>query len=333
MVMNTIYVIKQSELMSAVHGKFKTFLLLYLGLPFLIFGSICALVWGEGAFVKTIGLSGVLFFGYGGWLLLRGEQEYKPGKTFPFLRQSKEKIRVLTYYFGIAGIVVLSLFFVFSLLGDSGSLAIASRCLIGIPVLIFLIYYTNKSFEVHEDVDYVTSSEMESIIGVENDEKIQVTYQNFDSSIANGLEDGCNMIMATDKKLFFAFYESGKWSYVNKRIDEIQRLGYMGTESELFFELEFTDSTTIITHMNIMGETTNNSTLFLKRFLEILDSVVLGTVDEKIKSRRRVSINKDNSSVLNEVPITEGRKLEISNYIVEGLKTAVPVESGRILEF
>ena len=25
--------------------------------------------------------------------------------------------------------------------------------------------------------------------------------------------------------------------------------------------------------------------------------------------------------------------LEISNYIVEGLKTAVPVESGRILEF
>ena len=52
---------------------------------------MCALVCGEEPFTKTIGLSGVIFFGYGGWLLLRGDQKYKPGKTFPFLRQSKEK--------------------------------------------------------------------------------------------------------------------------------------------------------------------------------------------------------------------------------------------------
>lgn len=330
--MNTIYVIRQSELMSAVRGKFKTYLLLYLGFPFLIIACLFAVIIGEDAFIKTIGLSGALFFGIGGFFLLRGEQEYKPGKSFPFLRQSKEKIRVLTLYIGIAAIIVLILFFVFSLLSSSSSLSMSIRFLLGIPVILGLIYYTNKSYQVHEDVDFVTSAEMESIIGVENDEKIQVTYQNFDSLSESELEDGCNMIVVTDKKIYFAFYESGRWSYVNKRIDEISRLGGMGTEDKYYFKLDFHDSTSIILHMNIMGETTNNSTFFLRKFLEVLDAVVLGTVDTKISSRRRVSINTKPSNQ-NEEPITEGRKLEISSSIINGLKNAIPVESGRVLEF
>lgn len=331
--MKTIYVIKQSELMSAVKGKFKTFMLLYLGIPVLILLSLLTFIGVDDPFIKAIGLSGVLFFGFGGWILLRGDQEYKPGKTFPFLRNSKEKIRVLTFYVGIAAIIIICLYFLLSFLSDSESLSIASRCLIAIPIISFFIYYTNKSFDVHEDVDFVSSSILESIIGTENDEKIQATYQNFDSSIDDSLQDGCNILLTTDKKVYFAYYKSGVWSYVNKKIDEIKRLGYMGTEEEIYFVLEFLDSTKIIAHMDIMGKATNNTTLFLKKFLEVLDSVVLGTVDKKISSRRRISVNGDKPSNNYEKSPSEGRKLDISNTVADGLKNAVPVESGRILEF
>ena len=205
--------------------------------------------------------------------------------------------------------------------------------IVGIVGVACTMYYIINSFEVHEDVDYVSSSEMEKIIGVENDEKIQITYQNFDLAKRKKMKAGCNILMVTDRKIYFAYYKQNHWSYMIKRIEEIYRIGYTGTEEDMFLELDFSDETILMLHMLVYGKATSNSTLFLKRFLEILDSVVLGCVDEKIKSRRRVSVNKGNSSVSKEMPIVEGRLLEINNYIVEGLKTAAPVESGRVLEF
>ena len=331
--MDTIYVIKPLEIMAAARGKFKTYTLFYLGIPLLIISSLLMVIYGEGPFTKAIGLTGVLFFGIGGWLINR-ETVYKPGKSFPFLRQSKEKIRVITLYCGGACIIFIGLFLLFTFLSPEGtSVSTYYRGIVGIVVIAGFIYYTNKSFEVHENIDFVSSSEMEKIIGVENDEKIQITYQNFDSSNATNIEDGCNIMMVTDKKIYFAYYEQNHWSYVIKKIDELSRIGYTGTEEELFFELVFSDDTIIILHMEIADKLTSNSTLFLKRFLEVLDSVLLGTVDEKISSRRRISINKSPANTELTEKVDEGRNIEIDNRVLQGLKGATQVEAGRVLEF
>ncbi len=85
--------------------------------------------------------------------------------------------------------------------------------------------------------------------------------------------------------------------------------------------------------MEIAGKLTSNSTLFLKRFLEVLDSVLLGTVDERISSRRRISINKSPANTEQTEKVDEGRNIEIDNRVLQGLKEATQVEAGRVLEF
>lgn len=329
--MNTIYVIRTLEMQSAVKGKFKTMLIWYVGIP--IFGLMGFLPFfiADELFYKAIGLAiAILCLGLGGYQILEKEREYVPGKTFPFLRKSKEKIKSYTLYISVAVII----FFCLCLLFDPElKLTRAGYVISGIVGMIALIYYTNKSFKVHEDVDYVSSAEMEQIIGVEIDEKIQATYQNFDSSEEDCLNDDCNIMMVTDKKIYFAYYDSNHWHFVNKKLDEISRLGYTGEgQEEYCLRLEFVDSTTIMLHMDTMGKMTSNSTLFLKKFLEVLDAVVLGTVDEKISSRRRVSVNSATPDAQHSEQKTEERKLDLGNSIIEGLRNATPVESGRVIE-
>lgn len=327
--MNTIYVIRTLEMQSAVKGKFKTMLMWYVGMP--IFGLMGVLLFfiADELFQKAIGLAIAFFFlGLCGYQILEKEREYVPGKTYPVLRKSKEKIKSYTLYAGVAGIILLCLYLPFAPNSTSVGYAIS-----GIVGMVALIYYTKKSFKVHEDVDYVSSAEMEQIIGVEIDEKIQATYQNFDSSEEDCLNDDCNIMMVTDKKIYFAYYDSNHWHFVNKKLDEISRLGYTGEGQEKYcLRLEFVDSTTIMLHMDIMGKMTSNSTLFFKKFLEVLDAVVLGTVDEKISSRRRVSINNATPDAQHSEQKTEGRKLDLGNSIIEGLRNATPVESGRVIE-
>lgn len=325
--MNTIYVISGFEMMSAVKGKIQAILLSCVALPIFVLGGVWMFIAAEEPFYKVIGLFCTLLFGIGCIVFLKGGK-YVPGKTFPFYRKSKEKIKAYTLYGGIAGIILSCLCLLFA-----STLTSAGYAISGIVGMIALIYYTNKSFKVHEDIDYVSSAEMEQIIGVEIDEKIQATYQNFDSSEEDCLNDDCNILMVTDKKIYFAYYDSNRWYFVNKKLDEISRLGQMGNDQEkLYLRLEFVDGTAIILHMDIMGKMTSNSTLFLKKFLEVLDAVVLGTVDEKISSRRRVSVSNATSDAQHSEQKTEGRKLDLGNSIIEGLRNATPVESGRIIE-
>ena len=327
--MNTIYVISGSEMMSAVKGKIQTFLVCYVSIPIFVLGGILLFFYGGELLDMAIGLAAALGFGICGYIMLK-ERKYTPGKTYPNLRPSKEKIRIFTFYGGIAGIIFLCIILLFA-----PNLSISGYCLSGIIGIIVAIYYTNKSFKVHEDIDYVSAAEMEQIIGVEIDEKIQATYQNFDSSEEDCLNDDCNIMMVTDKKIYFAYYDSNHWHFVNKKLDEISRLGQIGDNQEtgkLYLRLEFVDGTTIILHMDAMGKMTSNPTLFLKKFLETLDAVVLGTVDEKISSRRRVSVNSATLDTQHSEQKTEGRKLDLGNSIIEGLRNATPVESGRVIE-
>lgn len=327
--MNTIYVISGFEMMSAVKGKIQAILLSCVALPIFALGGGWMFLTEEEPFYKAIGLICALLFGIGwiGCILFFKEWKYVPGKSF-YSKYSKEKIKSYTLYAGVAGIIFCCLCLLFA-----PKLTVAGYAISGIVSMVALIYYTNKSFKVHEDVDYVSCAEMEQIIGVEIDEKIQATYQNFDSSEEDCLNDDCNIMMVTDKKIYFAYYDSNRWYFVNKKLDEISRLGYMSENQEkLYLRLEFVDGTTIMLHMDRMGKMTSNPTLFLKKFHEALDAVVLGTVDEKISSRRRVSVNNATPDAQHSEQKTEGRKLDLGNSIIEGLRNATPVESGRIIE-
>ena len=86
-------------------------------------------------------------------------------------------------------------------------------------------------------------------------------------------------------------------------------------------------------HMETYGKATSNATLFIRKFLNVLDDVVLGKVDEKISSRRRVSVNQETKPVESQQSESkEVRRLDLSEDMMEKLRNATPVESGRVLE-
>lgn len=65
-----------------------------------------------------------------------------------------------------------------------------------------------------------------------------------------------------------------------------------------------------------------------------MDAVILGTVDEKITSRRRVSVNQETKPIESQKSENkEVRRLDLSEDMIEKLRNATPVESGRVLEF
>ena len=265
------------------------------------------------------------------------ERKYKPGKSFMFLRGSRERIRKITNYIGIAAIIVACLIAYFIYMEEQKIGGWIGYIIAGIWVIVYAIYYTNKSFKVHEDVDFVTTSELENIVGVEIGEKIQATYQNFDSSTNDGLQDDANLMIVSDKKIYFSFLEDGEWSFVKKNINEIEKIGIFddsNNHQKIHLKLLFSDETNIMLHMETYGKATSNANLFLRKFLVVLDAVVLGTVDEKVSSRRRVSVNQEAVPIESQQSENkEIRQLDLSKEVIGMLKNAKPVEAGRVLEF
>ena len=335
--MNTIYVIKPLEMMSAVQGKTKTSLLFYVGFPLLVLACAFALIYGEELYIKAFGLLGVLFFGFCGWLLFRGEQEYKPGKTYVTLRGSKEKMKQMINYSCVAGIFICFLILCFGFIEEQRIKSWMGYAFSGIIGLVYYMYYNNKSFKVHEDIDFVSSEEMERIIGAEIGEKIQATYQNFDSSVQGKLEDDSNLMILSDKKIFFSYIEKGEWLFIKKNINEVVKIGIFDdsyNNNKIYLRILFSDNTDLMLHLETYGKTTSNALLFIRKLLVVLDAVVLGTVDEKITSRRRVSVNQETKPIESQKSENkEVRRLDLSEDMIEKLRNATPVESGRVLEF
>lgn len=334
--MNTIYVIKPLEMMSAVQGKTKTSLLLYVGFPLLVLACAFALIYGEELYIKAFGLLGVLFFGFCGWLLFRGEQEYKPGKTYVTLRGSKEKMKQMINYSCVAGIFICFLILCFGFIEEQRIKSWMGYAFSGIIGLVYYMYYNNKSFKVHEDIDFVSSEEMERIIGAEIGEKIQATYQNFDSSLQGKLEDDSNLMILSDKKIFFSYIEKGEWLFIKKNINEVVKIGIFedSNNNKIYLRILFSDNTDLMLHLETYGKTTSNALLFIRKLLIVLDAVILGTVDEKITSRRRVSVNQETKPIESQKSENkEVRRLDLSEDMIEKLRNATPVESGRVLEF
>jgi hypothetical protein len=193
------------------------------------------------------------------------------------------------------------------------------------------LYLITKSFKVHEDIDYVANQELSEKLGIEIDEKVQASY----------LKKNIIMLLS-DKKIICSYLEGGQWNILNKRIDEITKIGIytpvmMGSlfNTELYLMLMFTDSTKVELKMDLGDKITSNPDLFFRKFLVTIDAVLLGKVDEKIQSRRRVSVNQENTKATKPVESindTQGRSIDISRKVIHGIENAIPIESGRVIE-
>ena len=266
--------------------------------------------------VFLLGIRCAYFFFIGG--------KYKPEKSFFFFRLTKEKMRKINIYSGVAAfiLVIVDLYF-------RGFNFYDVYCLAAIPIV---LYFINKSLVMHEDVDCVTNMEVSELLGMEVDEKIQASYQNFDSS--DIIKSGSNMMMVTDKKVIFAVNNGTNWELVNKKISDIVNVGHLQYNYNSYLKLVFSDNTTIGLRMGMLDKITSNPSLFFRKFLIVLDAVLLGKTDEKIASRRRVSVNnesKPSASVIDEK--IDVRTIDISDTILGNLRDATPIEPGRTLEF
>lgn len=252
------------------------------------------------------------------WIIKGGV--YKPGKSFRMWRLTKKKISVM--YTAIAIIVVAVCV---AMLTVEFKISIIFYLL----AALFLLYFLRKSFKVHEDVDYVANQELADILGMDIDEKVQASY----------LKDDI-IFLLTDKKIIFAYLKGKRWKVINKKIDEISKIGVYSPmmkgsffNTDLFFSLTFDDSTTVGLEMELIDNITSNPDLFFKKFIATMDKVLLGKIDERVASRRRVSVNNEPKPApsVNE----EGssvRKTDISETILENLHNATPIKTSRTLE-
>lgn len=335
--MEEIRIFKGYQMYVDLFGRTKAVFTYCVLIP--LFMVLC--IWGmfHDSFALVMRLLSVVMVVFWGCALcyIFTERKYKPGKSFTALRGSKERIKKITNYGGIAAIIVICLICYFVYLEEQRIQSWMGYAITGAFGIAYAIYYTNKSFKVHEDVDFVTSSEMENIVGVEIGEKIQATYQNFDSSTNADLQDDANLMIVSDKRIYFSFLENGGWSFVKKNLKEIVKLGIFddsNNHQKIHLKLLFSDETSIMLHMETYGKATSNATLFIRKFLNVLDDVVLGKVDEKISSRRRVSVNQETKPIENQqIENKEIRRLDFNNDVMEKLRNATPVESGRTLEF
>lgn len=339
--MEKIKICKGEEMFSSTYGQTKSKWSHYVLLPVLIICSLfgCKLANDDGSIFMFVVC--LLIFLICTWVLLYSlfgkEATYKPQTSFGGIRGSNAKIQKTITYTGVAAIIIFCLILFWGYMEEQTFESWMGYCVTGILGVAYYIYYSIKSFKVHEDVDFVTSSELERIMGVEVGEKIQATYQNFDSSVNEELQDDANLMIVSDKRVYFSFIKDGVWSYVKKGINEITKIGIFDdtyNHKKIHFKLVFSDNTSILLHMESYDKATSNSWLFLRKFLQVLDAVVLGTVDEKISSRRRVSVNQETKSVEGQQSENkEIRRLDLSNDMIEMLINAKPVESGRVLEF
>lgn len=338
--MEQIKICKGEELYGDIYGRAKSKWVYYGVFPIIILFSLlgCKLAFDDGE-VLMFALCLLVFLACVGFLLYTifgKESVYKPQKSFGTIRGSNERILKIIIIISIISIIlVCSVCYIFY--AEATSKSWLSYAVSGIIGLVLFIYYTFKSFKVHEDVDYVTSSELENIVGVEIGERIQATYQNYNSSINGEYQDNSNLMVVSDKRVFFSFIEEGKWSFTKKNICDIVKIGIFDdsyNNQKIHFKLVFSDDTSILLHMESYGKATSNTLLFLRKFFDVLDAVILGTVDEKITSRRRVSVNQETKPIESQKSENkEVRRLDLSEDMIEKLRNATPVESGRVLEF
>lgn len=341
-IMKTIKKIAAIHMVAETRGKAMS-LFMKVGLPLFVFFSFLMMLisFSEGSTSDgVIGLLGVIFFGAGGLYLFKGGN-YIPQKTFFFYRLTKDGLKKYCKW----GIIIAIAYGVFILIIDPLHFL---KDFAGYLIPFFVaVYYLNKSIMVHEDVDYVTNTQFADLIGFEVDEKINASYQNFDASKTSSIRKDSSILLVSNRKLFFAFYDGTNWLTTIKKFEDIEKIGCMnygddGTNT--YLKIVFADDTIIGLRLIMYNNLTSNPNLFVKRFLESIDAYLLGYSISNRNNRRRVSVD-TTSQVQHDEPIQTSdtientktkapvtRRIDISESIINDIKQGVIVEPGRTIE-
>lgn len=280
-------------------------------------------------------ISGLIIFmtasivGSGLYMFFYVERNYIPKKSFYLKRLDKRSYKKLVSVSLIVVIIIgITWFITFS------SWTVVIYIIICIPAFIYILV----SIKVHEDVDFATNQLLEDIIGMEVDERIFASYQNFDSTKKN--VNNNNLIIVTNRKIFYARFVNGKWVKIIRYLDEVQGIGLSNSYNSQYLKLVFTDNSSLILKLNIFDKLTSNPDLFIRSFLMALDSSILG---ETVQSTRRRRVTISQTKTISEQPeqfvknetsfaASSKRQIELSTETLEGLSNAVEYTSSRALE-
>jgi hypothetical protein len=269
-----------------------------------------------GIFISGI-IAGRLFY------LLRGGK-YKIGKTFLFHRMTKEKLKKIANISLIAYALLTVIITLVVILGEANflNILIALGFCSGCHVWL-------KSIKFHEDIDYVANDALSELAEINIDEKIAASCQNFDNTKIKYKKND-NIIVVTNRKIFFAVFDGTNWLKLNKLMGEIQKIGIGNKKYGYYLKLIFSDNISLGIRLDESKMTTMPQ-LFLRQFLNTLDAYLSGHDVVPATSRRRVSVSTE--SVGKSATVTPGvRKIEISDTLSKELKNAEEVKPGRKLE-
>jgi hypothetical protein len=251
------------------------------------------------------------------------ERVYKPKKSFAIERFNKRKLNKIVK----AIIVIYALLF----LWDVYSFGFGVTKRIGGYIFTFIaLYYVLKSIKYHENVDYSANQDMIELLGMDINEKITSSYQNFDGLQSN-FKKGDSIIVTTNRKIYFAQFNGNKFKSLNRFFGEIDRIGILRKLEESFILLVFEDKTTLCLKLNVFDKITTAPQLFISQFLRSLDSYLLGENNATIANRRRITTSNENTSELNKFS-NQLRSIELSQTLINKLKLSEEIKSGRILE-
>ena len=262
-----------------------------------------------------------------GWLIVAGillflyctiHRKYRPEKSFRKYRMKKDNIKKLSYII-YTTIIILGLV-LFYIKGFDFRIILA---LIG---AIYGIYYTSKSYSVHEDVDFAVNNEVSELLGFEVDEKIHASYQD---------DDANRIILVTNRKIYYVFEKGKQKNIVIKTLNELKKIGKFSINGfdDFTLYLIFSDKTKMAVEMDLGDKLTSNPDLFFKKFLEVLDDFLLGRTIQSTVSRRRVTIGKENIAEerSKETDIqSKGRTIDISSSVQNAIKEAIPVNNRNL---
>lgn len=278
-----------------------------------------------------IGFVATAFFGFC-TILFAPSKKYVPGKTFSFYRS--EKIRKKKYI-NYAYLVTVLIFSVLVVVSPKDAL----KAIGGGLIAVYGIYIYSKSLKFHSDVDFSTNEYLVTALGFSAEEKILLSYQNFD---AEEFKAGSNAFAATATKLIVASFDGNEWTKQSNDLNQLSGIGIVGKDSESYaIKLEFSDGADAWLYIGLYDKLTSNPLMVIRGLLEAIDaSVLCDSGAPQIAKRRRVVVNSDTSNPISEnVPAdatlavgAPARNIEVVPDVLNAIRNAEETVSGRRLE-
>lgn len=292
---------------------------------------------------------------------------YRPTESFSYFRRSKEFQRFLIFAYGTAAFILASLFS-YCLFSDSIHLNFKDTLVIGVGSWLAVICVSRSidlftTIKQHQDIDYVASENLAEIMDMTIDEKILVSYQNFDSSIPleeqDDLDGTPNLFVMTQRQILYAVSTSKGWVSNRFKLEDIEVIDIewekFRYEGRLIFDvLDYNTwrKKSIKLDLSAIDNLSQYPILVIKQFLLAFDAFKEGKYLEMStsrKRRRRVvedktvathagetrKLSDDEPKTAYETVWNENasvRKIELCPEIFDGLKNAEYGITNRSLE-